>query len=199
MTKKQPTKKAVIVTRIFIAVLVLAVAMTVFFFVSSIVDKRTLLDNDQRVTGTVVSHDLHTSTSRSMSFTSRKISYSFTPKGSSEKVIQNDFYVSRKEYEKYPIGAQISVTYLPTKASMNQPSVSIGHMSPIVLNFLYLFLVIVVLIVCNKTAKNLLAKLNIKSPGWPYYILVLGGFMLAFSAAALLTVLISNLISAILS
>jgi hypothetical protein len=198
MTKKQPTRKAIISTRIIIATLALIAALVIFFFVRSIADKRTLLDNGEQATGTVQAHDVDVTTSRGGSLTNRKITYSFTPKGSGEKVTKEDFSVSRKEYEKYPTGSQIQITYLPSNPSMNQPSVSLRHMPSLAVPFIYLFLTIAVLVSCSKLIKNLQTKYGIKSPSWSFYFTSLGGFMAACFAAVGLTALVSGLISLIL-
>lgn len=199
MTKKQPSKKAVIATRIIIATLALIAALAIFFFVRSIADKRILLDNGEQVTGMVQAHDVDVSVSRSTSLTARKITYSFTPQSSKEEVTKKDFIVSKKEYEKYPTGSQIQITYLPGNPSMNQPSVSLRHIPSLAVPFIYLILVIVVIISCGRLVKNLQVKYKIKSPSWLFYLTSLGGFMVAFFVAAGLTVLISNLVSLILS
>lgn len=199
MTKKQSSKKAVLATRIIIATLALAVVLAVFFFVRSLADKRTLLDSGVQVTGTVQAHDMNVSTSRGGSLTTRKITYSFTPQGSKEKVTKEDFSVSKKEYEKYPPGSEIEITYLPGNLSVSQPSVSLRHIPPLAVPFIYLILAIVVIISSNRLMKNLQAKYSIKSPSWLFYLTSLGGFVAGFFAAAGLTVLISRLVSLILS
>jgi hypothetical protein len=199
MTKRQPTKKAIVATRILIATLALIAALVIFFFVRSIVDKRTLLDNGEQVMGIVQTHDVDVSVSRSTSLTTRKITYSFTPQGSKEKVTKKDFIVSKQEYEKYPAGSQMQITYLPDSPSMNQPSVSLRHIPSLAVPFIYLIMVIVVIVSCSKLAKSLQTRHHIKSPSWLFYFTSLGGFMGAFFVAAGLTVLISNLVSLILS
>lgn len=199
MTKKQPTRKAIISTRIIIATLALIATLVIFFFVRSIADKRTLLDNGVQVMGVVETHDVDVHVSRSTSLTTRKITYSFTPYGSTEAVTMKDFVVSKKEYEKYPAGSQVQVTYLPDNPSRSQPSVSLRHISSRAVPFIYLILAIVVIISCSKLVKNLQVKHDIKSPSWLFYLTSLGGFMVAFFAAAGLTVLVSGLVSLILS
>lgn len=199
MTKKRPSKKAILSTRIIIATFVLIAALVIFFFVSSIVDKRILLDNGEQVTGTVQAHDMDVTTSRGGSLTKRKITYSFTPHGSNEEVTTKDFSVSRKEYENYPTGSRIQITYLPTNPSMNQPSVSLRHMPSLAVPFMHLFLTIAVLVSCGKLIKNLQTKYGIKSPSWSFYFTSVGGFIVACFGGAGLTVLISSLVSLILS
>lgn len=199
MTKKQPSKKAIIATRIIIATLGLIVALIILFFVRSIADKRTLLDNGVQVTGVVEAHDVDVHVSRSTSLTTRTVTYSYTPHASKEKVTKEDFVVSKKEYEQYPGGSQIPITYLPDNPSMSQPSVSLRHIPSQTVPFIYLILAIVVMISSGKLVKTLNAKYNIKSPSWLFYLTSLGAFMAAFFLAAGLTVLISKLVSLILS
>ena len=199
MTKKQPSKKAIISTRIIIATLGLIAVLMIFFFVRSIADKRTLLDNGVQVTGVVKAHEVDVHVSRSTSLTTRTVAYSFTPHGSKEKVTKNDFVVSKKEYEQYPEGGQIPITYLPDNPSMSQPSVSLRHIPTQTVPFIYLILAIVMMIFSGKLVKSLNAKYNIKSPSWLFYLTSLGAFIAAFFVAAGLTVLISRLVSLILS
>jgi hypothetical protein len=177
----------------------LVAALAIFLFVRSIADKRTLLDNGDQVMGIVRAHDVDVSVSRSTSLTTRKITYSFTPQGSKEEVTKKDFIVSKKEYEKYPTGSQIQITYLPGNPSMSQPSVSLRHIPSLAVPFIYLILVIVVIISCSRLVKSLLVKYKIKSPSWLFYLTSFGGFMVAFFVAAGLTVLIYSLASLILS
>ena len=199
MTKKQPSKKAIIATQIIIATLGLIAALMIFFFIRSITDKRTLLDNGVQVTGVVKAHEVDVHVSRSTSLTTRTVAYSFTPRGSKEKVTKEDFVVSKKEYEQYPEGSQIPITYLPDNPSMNQPSVSLRHIPSQTVPFVYLILAIVMMIFSGKLVKSLNAKYNIKSPSWLFYLTSLGAFIAAFFVAAGLTVLISRLVSLILS
>jgi hypothetical protein len=199
MTKKQPSKKAILSTRIIITTLGLIAALVIFFFVRSIADKRILLDNGVQVTGVVKAHEVDVHVSRSTSLTTRTVAYSFTPHGSKEKVTKEDFVVSKKEYEQYPEGSQISITYLPDNPSMSQPSVSLRHISTRAVPFIYLILAIVVSVAGSKPVKFLQSKYHIKSPSWSFYLTSLGGFITAFFVAAGLTVLISELVSLILS
>lgn len=199
MTKKQTSKKAIIATRIIIVILALVAVLLIFFFVRSIADKRILLDKGEQVTGVVQAHDVDVHVSRSTSLTTRTVTYSFTPHGSKEKVTKEDFVVSKKEYEQYPGGSQIPITYLPDDPSMSQPSVSLRHIPSQTVPFIYLILAIVVMISSARLVKALNAKYNIKSPSWLFYLTSLGAFMAAFFVAAGLTVLISNMVSVILS
>lgn len=199
MTKKQPSKKAILSTRIIIGTLILIAGLMIFFFVRSIADKRILLDNGVQVTGVVKAHEVDVHVSRSTSLTTRTVAYSFTPHGSKEKVTKEDFVVSKKEYEQYPEGSQIPITYLPDNPSMSQPSVSLRHIPSQTVPFVYLILAIVVSVAGSKPVKFLQSKYHIKSPSWSFYLTSLVGFIAAFFVAAGLTVLISELVSLILS
>ncbi|HEX7483989.1 MAG TPA: DUF3592 domain-containing protein [Candidatus Saccharimonadales bacterium] len=200
MTKKQKLikKKTIILQCVLIVLLLLTIAVAVFFFSHSIANKRTLSDKGEQVNGVVEKHDLHISTSRSTSLTTRKIDYSFVPKESKEKVIKTDFNVSRVEYEKYPLGSKIPITYLPSDTSENEPTASLRHMPAIAEPFIYLTLVIVFAIFCSKIVKKLQVKYNVKQPGMLFYLTSLAGFMVAFVIAMITTVIVAQLVRLLL-
>lgn len=199
-THKQPSKKAIVATRIFIAVLILATTVAIFFFVRSIVDKRMLIDQGEQVTGTVNAQEIDIHTSRSGSMTTRTLSYTFTPKGSQEKVIRNKFNVSQKEYEKYVQNSEIPITYLPDDPLMNAPSVSLRHMHPLSALFVYYLGIFGACLLFTKVGKLLRKKYKIKKePGISNYFLSVGVFVVAVATGMGTAILTSQLISLILS
>jgi hypothetical protein len=149
--------------------------------------------------GVVEERTAHTSISRSTSLTTRTLNYSFTPKGSKQKVTKNGFYVSKEEYEKYPSGSKLPITYLPSEPSKNQPDESLRHMSAIAVPFVFLALATAVAIFFSKIVIKLQAKYNIKQPSMLFYGTLLGGFMISFVIAGVVMNLISYLISLLLT
>ena len=138
MIKKQPSKKTIIAIRILYTVLALAAVVAIFFFARSIADKRTLINTGEQIIGTVTTKETDNHVSRSGSMTTRTLDYAFTPRGSTEAVAKDDFVVSKKEYETYPQGSPIPITYLTSDPSMNAPTVSLRHMHPQSALFVYL-------------------------------------------------------------
>ena len=198
-SKKSAKKNTLILKCVLIIIVILVAAIAGYFFVRTIVDKKTLLDSGEQVVGVVEERDVHLTTARTTSLTSRMISYSFTPAGSTKRITQNDFYVSRGEYEKYSTGSQIAITYLPSDPSFNQPTKSLRHMSSKAEPFVYLILVIVLAIFSSRIVKRIQTKHNIKSPGWPFYLTSLAGFMAAFAVAGLFIIIISWLVTLVLA
>ncbi|MNQ07665.1 hypothetical protein D3C85_204500 [compost metagenome] len=199
-THKQPSKKAMVATRIFIAVLILATIVAVFFFVRSIVDKRILIDQGEQVTGIVNTREIDIHTSRSGNMTTRTLSYTFTPKGAQEKVTRDKFNVSQKEYEKYLQDSEIPISYLPDNPSMNAPSVSLRHMHPLSALFVYYLGIFGACLLFAKVGKLLRKKYKIKKePGIPNYFLSVGVFVVAVATGMGVAILTSRLVSLLLS
>lgn len=197
MVKKQKDvkKQTLILKRVLIASILAVIAVATFFFVRSILEKQTLLREGEQVMGVVEAKDVNITSSRTTGLTTRDITYSFTPKGSNEKVSQNSFYINRVDYEKYPLGSQIPITYLGGDPSVNQPTVSLKHVSSLAMSFMYLFLAITAAIFLGKFVKKFQQKRNIKSPGVPFYLTSLAGFIVAFAIAAVITMLITWLVN----
>lgn len=197
---KQPNKKAVIATRILIAALILATSVAAVLFIRAIIDKRTLIDKGEEAVAIVNTQNIDNHVNRSGSIAQRTISYTFNSKEAQEKVTNNEFTVSKTEYEKYPAGSEIPVTYLPSDPSMNAPTVSLQHMSPMTLLFTYYLGIIGACTLFTKIGKLLRNKYKIaKEPGVANYLLSLGVFISAVVAGMTIAVLISKLVSLLLS
>jgi hypothetical protein len=199
MTKKQPNKKAIVITRIVYTILTLAAIAAIFFFIRSIVDKRILIDRGEQAIGIVTSLETDNHVSRSGSMTTRTLNYSFTPQGSTREVVEEDFVVSKKEYEKYPQDSQIPITYLAGDSSMSAPTVSLRHMHPQSALFMYLIGISCALILTSKVNGLLRAKYKINKPGLANYLLSTGMFVMAVIIGMGIVVGTSILVSLILS
>lgn len=199
MAKKQKDvkKQTLILKRVLVIGSLVVVAIVAFFLVRSIQEKRTLLRDGEQVMGVVEAKDVNITSSRT-GLTTREINYTFTPKGSKEKVTQDNFYVNKDDYEKYPLGSQIPITYLGGDPSINQPTVSLKHVSSLAMSFIYLFLAIITAIFLGKFVKKFQQKHNIKSPGIPFYLTSLAGFMVAFIIAAMITAMLTWLVNRLL-
>jgi hypothetical protein len=164
MVKKQKpaNKKAVIATRVFIAIFTVIAIVGIFFFARSISEKHTLIHTGEQAVGVVIKQDTDIHTNRSGSFTSRTMSYSFTPEDSKQKITKSEFNVSKKEYENYPQASAIQITYLPSDPSINQPTVSLRHIPVMSVLVIYLIGIFIASYICTKIGKVIRKKYNIK-------------------------------------
>jgi len=125
--KKQNKKSEKIVKIVGYSLLAIAVAILTIFIYRSFENKIALSHEGTKVEGVVEAKDIDSAPRGG--FTRRAINYSFTPLNSNDVIKRDDVSVFKGEYDNYKNGDAISVTYLESDTSVNEPTFALNNLS----------------------------------------------------------------------
>jgi hypothetical protein len=124
---KQNKKSEKIVKIVGYSLLAIAVAILLVFIYRSFVNKIALFHEGTQVEGVVDAKDVDSAPRGG--FTRRAINYSFTPLNSNNVIKREDVSVFKGEYDNYKNGDAISITYLESDTSVNEPTFALNNLS----------------------------------------------------------------------
>jgi hypothetical protein len=107
--------------------LLIAVVILSMFIYRSFTNKIALSHEGAKVEGVIEAKDVDSAPRGG--FTRRSINYSFTPTNSNKTINRNDVSVFKGEYDNYKNGDAISITYLESDTSVNEPTFALNNLS----------------------------------------------------------------------
>lgn len=198
--KKKYSKSSAVLLGSIVAILAGLIITGIVFFSISIHQKRELIKGGTTTTAVVDAHNVSTSyTAKAGSHTTYTIEYHFNDPATNKVVYTKGLSVSKGEYEVDAVGSFITISYLPTNPSVNQPVSDLKRISPTYGIFITLIGVVVAVAVYNVVSKKISKRFNFgKRKGARWTILYSVIILAVIFIGAVLGVYLEILLNAVL-